>query len=291
MLIREREVPVDACVVSTNMPPPSNGRDRRIHPRLSPDKLSTPATIRIPNRPAISLVDLSPGGALIDLPFQIRPDSRLTVEFRAAAERMMLPFRLLRCYVTSLRGGVRYQAAGSFEDGLDWKPLLNDVAAQATTGRLIATLEAFLRQSSAADRVVEFDQMLMWILDAAQRGERSERIALEIRRRLVRLIPSVVIEPAIKPLLPDPTRGARFFGLDFRAERALSTSDRRLLRATAQLLSIVKGSNGNGNGHGSQPVRPTQTTGSVISYSVADWQDMCDSNGIYRPRDPWKQSA
>jgi hypothetical protein len=201
---------------------------------------------------------------------------------------MLLPFRLLRCYVTSLRGGVRYQAAGAFEDGLDWKPLLNDVAAQAITGRLIATLEAFLRHSSAGDRVVEFDHMLMWILDAAQRGERAERIALEIRQRLTTLIPSVVIEPATKPVLPDPTKGARFFGLDFKSERPLSTSDRRLLRATAQLLSIVKGSNGNGNG---QAARPLQSPASAISYSVADWQDMCDASGIFRPHDPWKRSA
>ena len=77
-----------------------SGRDRRIHQRVSLQDLSTPALVRIPNRPPISLVDLSPGGALIDLPFQVRPDSRVTLEFRAASERMNLPFRLLRCYVT-----------------------------------------------------------------------------------------------------------------------------------------------------------------------------------------------
>src|SRR4029453_6530048 len=96
-------------------------RDRRVEPRLSPDELSTPASIRIPNRPGVSLVDLSPGGALIDLPFQIRPNSRVTLEFRAASERMILPFRMLRCCVASLQGGVRYHAAGAFEERLDWK--------------------------------------------------------------------------------------------------------------------------------------------------------------------------
>jgi hypothetical protein len=233
------------------------------------------------------------------MPFQIRPDSRLTVEFRAASERMMLPFRLLRCYVTSLRGGVRYQAAGAFEEGLDWKPLIADTAAQAQSARLIATLEAFLRHSSANDRVAEFDHMLMWILDAAQRGERIDRIAVEIRLRLARLVPSVVVEPATKPVLPDPAKGARFFGLDFKCERLLSTSDRRLLRATAQLLAILKGSHESGSGHGTAaaPVilpmhaKTVQNAGPVISYSVADWQDMCDADGIFRARDPWLQSA
>ena len=60
----------------------------------------------------------------------------------------MLPFRMLRCYVTSLRGGVQYQAAGEFEQPLDWKPLLADSAAQDDDDRLIATLEAFLRHAS-----------------------------------------------------------------------------------------------------------------------------------------------
>ena len=223
----------DATAAERARPPNSS--------RLSPDELSTPASIRIPNRPAISLVDLSPGGALIDMPFQIRPDSRVTVEFRAASERMMLPFRLLRCYVTSLKGGVRYQAAGEFVHGLDWKPLLADVAAQTATNRLIATLEAFLRHASTTGRVVEFDHLLMWILDAARRGERADRIAVEIRLRLGRFIPSIVIEPATTPSLPDPTRGARFFGFDFRCERALTTPDRRILRTAAHLLSIVNG--------------------------------------------------
>jgi hypothetical protein len=248
--------------------------------------------IRIPNRPGVSLVDLSPGGALLDLPFQIRPNSRLTVEFRAASERMMLPFRMLRCYVTSLQGGVRYQAAGAFEERLDWKPLIADAAAQTTTSRLIATLEAFLRHDATNGRVIEFDQLLMWILDAARRGERADRIGVEIRLRLSRLIPSVTIEAATKPALPDPSRGARFFGLDFRSDRMLTTSDRRLLRASAQLLSIVN-VNGNAVIRAPKPLdfKPRKSPEpAVIAYSVADWQEMCKSDDS-RPRDPWERTA
>ena len=186
----------------------------------------------------MSLVDLSHGGALIDVPFQVRPDARLMLELRAASDRVILPFRLLRCYVASLQGGVRYQAAGAFEERLNWKPLLG-TAVQATTNRLIATLEAFLRQGSASGREMEFDHLLMWILDAARRGVRTDRIAVEIRLHLGRMIPSVTVEAATKPMLPDPARGARFFGLDFTSERMLTTPERRLLRAAAQILSIV----------------------------------------------------
>lgn len=230
----------------------STGRDRRSDTRLTPAEFSTPASIRIPNRSGVSLVDLSCGGALLDVPFQIRPDARLTLEFRAASERMMLPFRMLRCYVASLDGGLRYQAAGAFERRLEWKPLLVDAAAQATTNRLIATLEAFLRHGSPAGRVVDFDQLLLWILEAARRGERADRIAVEIRRHLGWLVPSITIEPSTKALLTDPAKGARFFGLDFQCQRVLTPPDRRLLRAAAQLLSIV-------NGTGTVMLRPMRS--------------------------------
>jgi hypothetical protein len=213
------------------------------------------------------------------------------VEFRAASERMLLPFRLLRCYVTSLQGGVRYQAAGAFEERLDWKPLLADVAAQTTASRLIATLEAFLRQGSTG-RVVEFDQLLMWILDAARRGERADRIAAEIRQRLGRLIPSVKVETSTKPALPDPARGARFFGLDFNSDRMLTTPDRRLLRAAAQLLSIVT-TNGNAVMRAPKPLdfKPRKSPDSaVIAYTVADWQEMCKPDDG-RPQNPWERTA
>lgn len=273
----------------------TTGRDRRIHPRVGLHDLSTPASVRIPNRPPISLVDLSPGGALIDLPFQVRPDSRVSLEFRAASERMTLPFRLLRCYVRSLSsGGVQYQAAGEFEQPLSWQPLLADSAAQATSDRLIATLEAFQRHGPASGHVMEFDPLLKWILDAARRGERADRIAVEIRVRLMRSM-KVVVKPAITPSLPDPAMGARFFGFDFHGERVLTAPERRLLRAAAQLLSIVD-SKGNPAVMGPRPVlvkRHPDTKSPTIAYSVADWLEMCNSEGIAAREDPlpWPRTA
>jgi hypothetical protein len=240
------------------------------------------------------LVDLSPGGALIDLPFQVRPDSRVAMEFRAASDRMILPFRLLRCYVRSLRGGVQYQAAGEFEQQLSWEPLLTVSAAQATSNRLIATLEAFQRLVPASCPVIEFDHLLKWILEAARRGERADRIAVEIRVRLMRLI-NVVVKPATAPSLPDPAMGARFFGFDFQCDRALTAPERRLLRAAAQLLSIVDPS-ANPVLMPPQPVGGTphvNTEHPSIVYSVADWQEPSSSDGAASqdsPR-PWPRIA
>jgi hypothetical protein len=186
---------------------------------------------------------------------------------------------------------VRYQAAGAFEERLEWEPLLVDAAAEATSNRLIATLETFLRQGPAAGRVVELDRLLMWILDAVRRGEPAERIAVEIRQRLTGLIPSVKIEPASTASLPDPARGARFFGFDFRCERMLTALDRRILRVAAQLLSIVKASGHRAarpNPSPSPPldfVKHRHDLSPVIAYSVADWQEMCSTSVL--ELDPW----
>ena len=174
--------------------------------------------------------------------------------------------------------------------GLDWKPLLADVAAQSATSRIIATLEAFLRHASTTGRVVEFDHLLMWVLDAAKRDERADRIVSKFDSASGRIIPSIVIEPATTLSLPDPTRGARFFGFDFRCERALSTPDRRILRATAHLLSIVHADEASRQ---ARPLdfKPRQTADSgVISYSVADWQDMRRDESA-APREPWERTA
>ena len=205
---------------------------------------------------------------------------------------MNMPFRLLRCYVRSLRGGVQYQAAGEFEQEFAWKPLLADSAAQATSNRLIATLEAFQRHGPASGDVMEFDLLMRWILDAAQRGERADFIAVEIRVRLMRLI-TVVVKPATTQSLPDPAKGARFFGFDFRCERVLTAAERRLLRTAAQLLSIVD-PNGNPaqsivDPNGSPAlmgprlvdVKPHQNIAPpTIAYSVADWLEMRNSDGV-----------
>ena len=206
---------------------------------------------------------------------------------------MILPFRLLRCYVTSLRDGVHYQAAGQFEQQLAWKPLLADSAALETSNRLIATLEALWRHGPTDGRVLEFDPLLMWILDAARRGERADRIAVEIRLRLMRLIPTVIVEPATTGFLPDPAKGARFFGFDFRCERALTARDRRLLRTAAQLLSIVD-TNGDDALAAARPLdfkTRQNPESSVTAYNVADWFEMCQTDGVIAQHDPWLRTA
>lgn len=258
----------------------AGGRERRVHPRISREQLTLDAQIRIPSRPPISLVDLSSGGALIDLPFQIRPDSQVNLELVTRSDRLTVPVRLLRCYVASLTGGVRYQAAGEFRERLQLPELLAAGTQAATTNRLASTLEAFLRQDGHGGghhRVHEFNHLLGAVLEGVRRGEPPDQISWEIRSRIMHFIPSLAIEPADGAYLPDPSRGARFFGIDFRAPRVLSAVDRRMLRAAAQLLSIIDADRTAAPMPPLHPASATvETAAPEIIHSIAEWQ-MCRS--------------
>lgn len=255
------------------------GRERRIHQRIGREQLAIETEIRIPSRPPVSLVDLSPGGALIDLPFQVRPDSQAKVELVTRSDRLTVPVRLLRCYVTSLTDGVRYQAAAEFREQLHLPQLLGTDTDAGRAGRLASTLEAFLRHGAAAggnQHLAEFNHLLGSVLEGVRRGDGPEQLSSHIRSRIRQLIPMLSIAPSKGAYLADPARGARFFDLDFTSARVLTAMDRRMIRAAAQLLSII---DGDAPAPQTSPAvkapLKTQPGAAVIAYSIADWQDMC----------------
>lgn len=95
--------------------------DRRNHPRLKYSEVSPPPAARILSRPRVRLVNVSPGGVLLDAPFQLRPGSELVLEVSTdsanattRADSLAVAMHVLRCYVSELKEGVRYQAAGQF---------------------------------------------------------------------------------------------------------------------------------------------------------------------------------
>lgn len=116
--------------------------DRRNYPRLKYSEVSPPPAARILSRPRVRLVNVSPGGVLLDAPFQLRPGSELVLEVSTdpantitRADSFAVAMQVLRCYVSELKDGVRYHAAGQFDVGLispcfgclntgDWNRLL-----------------------------------------------------------------------------------------------------------------------------------------------------------------------
>lgn len=248
--------------------------DRRAHRRIASTELPKSALVRIPNRPAVSLVDVSSGGALLELPFQMRPESKFTLELSIPEDRLAVPFQLLRCYVADLKGGVRYHAAGAFDQAVKLPAFLARGLELSASDRLIATLEAFLRTSQAADpraRDARFNELLRWVVAALQRGEASNLIARQIKTHLVRLFPSLAISRSTPSIIGDVSTSARFFGFDFRTNRILTAPDRRFLRASAQLINLIE-RNEEEEPETTQSPKILETPSSLIVHNIAEWQ-------------------
>lgn len=123
--------------------------DRRGHPRLKYSEVSAPVA-RILSRPRVWLVNVSPGGVLVDAPFQLRPGSQLVLEVSTDEDAVTvrndtvrIPFHVLRCYVSDLKDGVRYHAAGTFKDALTSQNVPFGPLRATEWHRLLRILESF----------------------------------------------------------------------------------------------------------------------------------------------------
>src|SRR5947208_6929162 len=95
----------------------SRGTDRRVHTRLTPVELQNPITARLKYGEAVTLVDLSAGGALLETSMFLRPDTDLVLELLDPRTRDVTDVvtRVLRSQVSGLQGGVKYRGACMFE--------------------------------------------------------------------------------------------------------------------------------------------------------------------------------
>jgi hypothetical protein len=90
-------------------------RERRAHERVMAHELEWLKSIRLKFGPLLSIIDLSAGGALFETNAPLRPGSTssLTITGRGVIETAT--FRVLRCQVASLDGGLVYRGACVFE--------------------------------------------------------------------------------------------------------------------------------------------------------------------------------
>ena len=214
--------------------------DRRAHLRIPSARLPV-KRVRIPNRPTVSLVDLSSGGALLTLPFQLPPESRFALNLDTAVEQVSVPFQMLRCYVAELNGGITYHAAGAFDSLLNLQALTQRASSAAQ--RLIGSLERLhrtVRKSAAQSRTdAKFDEMLGAAILWLRRDESLDLVVLKVKANLTQTYPSLMIVPALQSPGDSPTSVA-CFGHTFSSKHALSAHDRRYLRANAQLISMLE---------------------------------------------------
>lgn len=216
------------------------GADRRAHPRIPSVKLGI-TRVNIANRQSVSLVDLSAGGALLELPFQMRPESRIAVQLDTAGKKLEVPLQLLRCYVTDLRGGVKYHAAGAFDNLLNLETLAG--RASSAMQRLMTSLERLersvqklaIQSSSDAQFYETITDLIRWL----KRGESIDLVVLKLKARLTQTYRSLLIIPATTPAF-DRATSMECFGLTFKARDPLTAHDRRFLKSNAQLISILE---------------------------------------------------
>jgi hypothetical protein len=79
--------------------------DRRVHKRHRDHELRWIRHARLSAGHSVSIVDLSAGGALVDSPTPLRPDSILTLQIEGRGFDESIPFRVVRCQVGSLQAG------------------------------------------------------------------------------------------------------------------------------------------------------------------------------------------
>ena len=214
--------------------------DRRAHPRIPSSQLAV-TRVRIPNRPAVTLVDLSSGGALINLPFQVRPQSRFPLLIDAVNVKLGLPFQLIRCYVSTLNGGVTYQAAGAFDSPLNLEAMTQRGA--RAVPRLLDTVERMrrgLEKVKARSRSdAAFDEMLGAVVHWLRQDDSLDLVTLKVKAQLRQAYPSLMIVPSLLPAR-DEFNSVACFGYTLRSKHPLSSHDRRFLKAGAQLISMLE---------------------------------------------------
>jgi len=94
--------------------------DRRAHKRHRDEELRWIRQARLNAGPPVSIVDLSSGGALIDSPVALRPDSLLMLDIDGRGFDKTLQFRVIRCEVGTLRPGQTiYRGACEFTTSIE----------------------------------------------------------------------------------------------------------------------------------------------------------------------------
>jgi PilZ domain len=90
--------------------------DRRLDTRFGQPAIAKTQAILRPGC-AVSLVDLSYGGALIEGPRPLRPGARVYLQLTTGTRRLGIGATVLRCSVASLdpRHGVQYRGALKFD--------------------------------------------------------------------------------------------------------------------------------------------------------------------------------
>jgi hypothetical protein len=225
---------VERPVRSTPRPPAGCESDRRAHTRLTSAEL----VARLKYGEAITLIDISVGGALIETAQVLRPDTKLVFDLVDSRTLGVTPVvsRVLRSHVAGIEGGIRYRGACQFHRPLSHptlvgppeQPLLptdardflklefalktivegyfRRPASSNATGNwrdTSALLDALVRLRAAAERrgdpiQMQMAPLLSSLIPALQQRKSPDAIIRDLETLLARELPLLAIGPAEK---------------------------------------------------------------------------------------------
>jgi Family of unknown function (DUF6982) len=214
------------------------GSDRRVHRRHSSDELTWLRAARLKYGPIVDILDLSVGGALFETDTALRPGSHAVLEIVGDANETLVPFQLLRCHVSSLKGRLRYRSACEFkrpfhsigggvlqiEESLERLKLdralkkivdrhTSEDDAQATIDALKALCaEAARRGRDPLARTLQ--GLLTEVLPLLHKGERARFQAASVEAFLRKTLPflTIKLQPS-KPLIHSGSHESIYFVL------------------------------------------------------------------------------
>jgi hypothetical protein len=94
--------------------------ERRAQPRRRPTDDEPIARIRMRTGPELTVIDVSPGGALVEGRVRLLPGARVDVHFMTRRGRLLVRSRVVRAYVSTLgSGGVTYCGGLLFDQAID----------------------------------------------------------------------------------------------------------------------------------------------------------------------------
>ena len=214
-------------------------QDRRTHRRLAPAELAWIREARLKYGPAVSLIDLSPGGALVQTNVPLRPGTDLVIEI-VGPRIETVPFRVLRSELAHISDeGAIYQGACQFKRNIDLAARWNSArdpepldaalkrlallrrrsrsGRELRSGPLVAELRKVLTAAGSSgpapdplDR--ELCALLREVIPALDRGEPSALLHTRIEQHLRQSAASVALSIDAEPLAPQPDTETIYFG-------------------------------------------------------------------------------
>ncbi len=182
-------------------------RDRRAYQRLRDGELEWIRSARLGGK-GVSLVDLSAGGALLDSPVRLRPESLLTLQLSGRGIETAVEFRVLRCQVGSIgAAGPTYRAACEFTRLIDLpgvQPLaIQEISTGGFVGLDLALKQLVERAGFAGVDSLDADCVIQALRALQMRAinQPMDPIGLLLADLLWRVIPALELASSLPTIL------------------------------------------------------------------------------------------